>query len=95
MQRLTTLLLLTGITFTAQAQAVDNYQPDADGDGCIGMSDLLSLLTVFGSCETQAFACGAPVSYQGYNYATVQIGEHCWFAENLRNELSEWRCDSL
>jgi uncharacterized protein (TIGR02145 family) len=33
------------------------------------------------------FACGDPVSYQGYDYATVLIGEQCWFAENLRNEL--------
>ena len=30
--------------------------------------------------------CGNPVSYQGYNYATVQIGGRCWFAENLRNQ---------
>ena len=31
--------------------------------------------------------CGDPVSYQGYDYATVLIGDQCWFAENLRNEL--------
>ena len=86
MQHLTTLLLLAGITLTAQAQTVDDYQPDSDGDGCVGMSDLLSLLSVFGSCETHAFACGDPVSYQGYDYATVLIGEQCWFAENLRSE---------
>ena len=30
--------------------------------------------------------CGGPVSYQGYDYATVLIGDQCWFAENLRNE---------
>ena len=85
MQRLTTLLLLVGITLTAQGQIVDDYQPDSDGDGCVGMSDLLSLLSVFGSCE--AWACGDPINYQGYDYATVQIGEQCWFAENLRSEL--------
>ena len=89
MQRLTTLLLLAGITLTAQAQTVDDYQPDSDGDGCVGMSDLLSLLSVFGSCETQAFACGDPVTYQDYDYATVLIGEQCWFAENLRSENYE------
>ena len=33
--------------------------------------------------------CGDPVSYQGYDYATVLIGEQCWFAENLRNENYE------
>ena len=32
------------------------------------------------------FSCGDPVSYQGYDYETVQIGEQCWFAENLRAE---------
>ena len=89
MQRLTTLLLLAGITFTAQAQTVDDYQPDSDGDGCVGLSDLLSLLSVFGSCEAEAFACGDPVNYQGYDYATVLIGEQCWFAENLRSENYE------
>ena len=27
-----------------------------------------------------------PLEYQGYDYETVQIGEQCWFAENLRSE---------
>ena len=35
------------------------------------------------------FACGDPASYQGYDYATVLIGEQCWFAENLRSESYE------
>ena len=34
--------------------------------------------------------CGQPYSYQGYDYATVEIGTDCWFAENLRaEELSD------
>ena len=32
---------------------------------------------------------GDPLEYQGYDYATVQIGEQCWFAENLRSENYE------
>lgn len=32
------------------------------------------------------FICGDSVVYQGYSYATTQIGNQCWFAENLRNE---------
>ena len=35
------------------------------------------------SYECAALLCGDPVSYQGYDYATVLIGEQCWFAENL------------
>ena len=37
-------------------------------------------------CAPSFSACGAPVSHQGYDYATVLIGEQCWFAENLRSE---------
>ena len=36
-----------------------------------------------GSCF-YPWACGDPLEYQGYDYATVQI--QCWFAENLRAE---------
>jgi len=33
------------------------------------------------------FTCGtSTVTYDGYNYATVQIGSQCWFKENLRND---------
>ena len=43
--------------------------------------------TTFGfTCAPSFQGCGDPVSYQGYDYSTVQIGEQCWFAENLRNE---------
>ena len=30
--------------------------------------------------------CGDPLEYQGYDYETVQIGEQCWFAENLKSK---------
>ena len=72
---------------------IENCQDDLDGDGVIGVNDLMQLLSSFGTdCapteepETAEFTCGDPVSYHGYDYTTVQIGEQCWFAENLRGE---------
>ena len=59
---------------------------DTDFDGCVGMIDLLDLLSVFGTCAEVPWECGDPLEYQGYDYETVQIGEQCWFAENLRSE---------
>ena len=41
------------------------------------------------TCAPSFSECGDPVSYQGYNYATVLIGDQCWFAENLRSENYE------
>ena len=38
--------------------------------------------------------CGDPLEYQGYDYETVQIGEQCWLAENLRT-LTYANDDSL
>ena len=48
-----------------------------------------------GDCDTDSnedgfcdFAgCGNLWTYQGYHYSTVQIGDQCWFGENLRNEF--------
>lgn len=59
---------------------------DINLDGCVQLNDLLDLLSAYGGCEAEAspWLCGDPLEYQGYDYATVQIGERCWFAENLR-----------
>ena len=60
---------------------------DLDYDGVVGVNDLMNLLSAFGTpCEPPAAAstCGEPVTYRGYDYETVLIGDKCWFAENLR-----------
>ena len=45
-------------------------------------------------CAPLFSACGDLVDYQGYDYATVLIGNQCWFAENLRNENYD-NCDAI
>ena len=61
----------------------ETCQEDLDGDGVIGINDLMQLLSSFGTM-CPIWMCGNTVNYHGYDYATVQIGEQCWFAENLR-----------
>ena len=60
---------------------------DTDFDGCVGINDFLVHLSNFGiGCGPEpTWACGDLLDYQGYEYETVQIGEQCWFAENLRS----------
>ena len=64
---------------------------DTDFDGCVGINDFLIHLSNFGAgCGPElTWSCGDLLEYQGYDYETVQIGEQCWFAENLRSESYE------
>ena len=67
---------------------------DTDFDGCVTAGDVLNLLATFGTCPPDpewpeepadsTWACGDIVTYWDYDYATVLIGDQCWFAENLR-----------
>ena len=37
------------------------------------------------TCPPPPLPCGELMDFDGYGYATVQIGDQCWFAENLRS----------
>ncbi len=81
-----------GTVWDEETQAcIVAYPSDSNFDGCVQLNDLLDLLTAYGQCQTAEvlWSCGDPLEYQGYDYETVQIGEQCWFAENLRNENYE------
>ena len=82
---------LTQSCIVANNESVCDLVYDGNGNGIVGAGDLLGLLTEYGSeCIPEtAFTCGDPVSYQGYDYQTVQIGEQCWFAENLRSDYQD------
>ena len=64
----------------------DLCQGDLTADGYIGVDDILAMLSLFDTfCELSPplWQCGGEVSYEGGHYETVQIGDQCWFAENL------------
>ena len=73
---------------------------DSDFDGCVTPSDLLNLLATFGTCPPipewpdepvdTAWTCGDPIAHDGHEYSTTQIGDQCWFAENVRVLPSVW-----
>ena len=73
------------------SQCFPTNPADINFDGCVQLNDLLDLLSAYGDCgaEESPWQCGDPLEYQGYDYETVQIGEQCWFAENLRSENYE------
>ena len=76
-----------GTIWDAEMQmCIGDGSGDINLDGCVQLNDLLDLLSAYGNCaaEESAWQCGDPLEYQGYDYATIQIGEQCWFAENTR-----------
>ena len=77
-----TLCFLT-LSLTAQD---DCLGPDFNSDGVIGAADLIVFLTYYGNewPLSAEFVCGDTINHYDYNYPTVQVGDQCWFAENLR-----------
>ena len=75
---------------TQTCMPINSCPEDLNYDGIVGVADLLTLLSSFGTPCDPPFAewtCGDPVSYHGYDYETVLIGSQCWFAENLRTNF--------
>ena len=83
---------LAGTVWDEELQGcVPDNPSDLNHDGCVDVNDFMGHLAAFGggcdgNLQTSLWQCGDPLEYQGYDYATVQIGEQCWFAENLRAE---------
>jgi hypothetical protein len=58
-----------------------------DGEWFVYAVDVDTTFTY--TCAPFFGTCGDPVGYQGFDYATVLIGDQCWFAQNLRSEIYE------
>ena len=83
-------MLLAGILMSSSSFAQSNtlFNPDYNGDGFIGVDDILGALSFYDTAwdgpVSPSWSCGEAITYAGVGYSTVQIGDQCWFAENLR-----------
>jgi uncharacterized protein (TIGR02145 family) len=50
---------------------------------CLGRKEWIGNKIRF---KAQLSSCVSSVTFHGYNYRVVSIGEQCWFAENLRSD---------
>lgn len=79
------VFLICLISFSAYTQ--DDPQFDLDSDGCVGASDILLVLGEYGTCQdTTPTLCLDSLEYWGFWYDLVEIGDQCWFAENLQSD---------
>ena len=89
MRKLVLALAVAFCSFQSWSQSDCGELLDHDQDGIIGVADLMNLLSLFGQplavtaepCDNLEF-----VTFDGYDYDLVEIGDQCWFAENLRTE---------
>ncbi|MDB0025495.1 fibrobacter succinogenes major paralogous domain-containing protein [Flavobacteriales bacterium] len=83
-------MLLSGLLLSTSSFAQSNtlFNPDYNGDGFIGVDDILGALSFYDTAwegpVSPSWSCGEAITYAGVGYSTVQIGDQCWFAENLR-----------
>ena len=79
-------LMMCAVSFGAAAQSTPSFNPDYNGDGFIGIDDILGVLSTYNLPWVEGSNCGIPLLYQNSYYETTEIGSQCWFAENLRTE---------
>ena len=56
---------------------------DIIASNTIDVLDIIALVNIIMQVPGMPCGCVAPVLYEGQTYATVQIGEQCWFRKNL------------
>lgn len=69
MRRLTITILGIAIALSGAAQSdyVDDWNPDADGDGNVGVTDLLALLSVFSENDVDgALRCSREIMHSEF-----------------------------
>jgi uncharacterized protein (TIGR02145 family) len=67
---------------------IKNIADPTDGKDAVNKDYVDALIadlqTQIDAITPAPFQCGDDITYQGYDYSTVEIGTQCWFAENLR-----------
>ena len=87
MKKLLTILFAVALGLNLSAQNDCNLYGDLDGDSLVTINDLMGILSAFGTDYNLIESVCQPVTFYGYTYDVVAIGDQCWFAENLRTEL--------